>query len=89
MNKKLQVFFLLLFIPIGLFSQTVDYSFVTVGCNRVDYTDTTATAGTEFSTGKSTANVYQLNRLFTEVSQLVPLPKFIFLTGDMVMVLIN
>ena len=63
----------------------LDYSFVTVGCNRVDYTDTSATTGLDVATGKSTANVYQLKRLFTEISHISPLPKYLFLTGDIVM----
>ena len=65
---------------IGLSAQaqkTLDYSFVTVGCNRVDDVDSTANK-------PSTANVYQLNRMFTEVSQLSPLPKYLFFTGDLV-----
>ncbi len=63
-----------------------DYSFVTVGCNRVDYLDTAFTTGDPlYSTGASTANVYQLKRLFTEISQMNPLPKYLFMTGDIVM----
>ncbi len=90
MKKKL----LFLLLTTGLyastaFSQTPDYTFVTVGCNRVDYLDTAATTGMPNSTGASTANVYQLKRLFTEVSQMNPLPKYLFLTGDIVMGYIN
>ena len=67
-------------------STNYDYSFVTVGCNRVDYLDTAATSNDAiYSTGASTANVYQLKRLFTEISQLSPLPKFLIMTGDIVM----
>jgi hypothetical protein len=73
----------------GQIPQTIDYSFVVIGCNRVDYTDTSATMGTPLATGPSTANVYQLNRLFTEVSQLNPLPKYLFMAGDVVMGYIN
>ena len=58
-------------------AQTLDYTFVTVGCNRVDDADSTANQ-------PSTANVYQLNRLFTEVANLKPLPDYLFFTGDMV-----
>ena len=61
----------------GVQGQTLDYSFVTVGCNRVDDADSTANK-------PSTANVYQLNRLFNEVAQLNPLPDFLFFTGDLV-----
>jgi len=57
--------------------QTLDYSFVTVGCNRVDNADSTANK-------PSTANVYQLNRLFAEVAALNPLPDYLFFTGDLV-----
>jgi len=55
----------------------LDYSFVVLGCNRVDAADTLG--------NPSTANVYQLNRVFTEVSQMNPLPKYIFFTGDIVL----
>jgi hypothetical protein len=74
---------------ISIFSQQLDYSFAVVGCNRVDYLDTASTTGTAYSSGMSTANVYQLNRLFTDVSQISPLPKYLFLTGDIVMGYIN
>lgn len=57
--------------------QTLDYSFVTVGCNRVDDADSTANK-------PSTANVYQLNRLFMEVANMSPLPAYLFFTGDLV-----
>ncbi|MEP7170038.1 MAG: lamin tail domain-containing protein, partial [Bacteroidota bacterium] len=63
-----------------------DYSFVTVGCNRVDYLDTAFTTGDiDYSTGRSTANVYQLKRLFNEIAHLNPLPDFLIMTGDIVM----
>ncbi len=70
-------------------AQTFDYSFAVVGCNRVDYLDTAATTGTPNATGLSTANVYQLKRMFAEVAALNPKPKYLFLTGDMVMGYIN
>ncbi len=67
-------------------STNLDYSFVTLGCNRVDYLDTTFSTGDpNFACGKSTANVYQLNRVFTEISHLSPLPKYLVMTGDIVM----
>jgi hypothetical protein len=63
-----------------------DYGFITIGCNRVDYLDTTFTTGDpDYSCGHSTANVYQLKRLFTEINHLDPLPKYLFMTGDIVM----
>lgn len=71
-------------------AQTLDYSFVVVGCNRVDYLDTASTTGTFDATGRSTANVYQLRRLFREVADsIVPKPKYLLLTGDVVMGYVN
>ena len=71
---------------IALPTTNLDYSFVTVGCNRVDYLDTAySTNDPDYSAGASTANVYQLKRLFTEISKLNPLPKFLIMTGDIVM----
>jgi hypothetical protein len=76
--------------PINVPTANYDYSFVTVGCNRVDYLDTTFTSGDpDYSCGASTANVYQLKRLFTEIQHLNPLPKYLFMTGDIVMGYIN
>ncbi len=73
-------------IPITVNTSNYDYSFVTVGCNRVDYLDTAFSSNDiDYSTGASTANVYQLKRLFTEISHLNPLPKYLILTGDIVM----
>lgn len=56
----------------------VDFSFVVVGCNRVDKADVVKAS-------PSTANVEQLKRTFDEVSKLSPAPKFLFLAGDLVM----
>lgn len=76
--KKVLPFIFLSLIGISSQAQKIlDYSFVTVGCNRVDDVDSTANK-------PSTANVYQLNRMFTEVSQLSPLPQYLFFTGDLV-----
>lgn len=76
--------------PIVVPTTNYDYSFVTVGCNRVDYLDTTFTTGDpDYNCGPSTANVYQLKRLFTEIQHLNPLPKYLFMTGDIVMGYIN
>ena len=55
----------------------LDYKFIVSGCNRVDPADTLG--------NPSTANVYQLNRMFQEVSQMNPLPKYLFFAGDMVL----
>jgi hypothetical protein len=81
LNKK-NIFLSILTLTLALATisvnaQTLDYSFVTVGCNRVDDVDSTMNK-------PSTANVYQLNRLFTEVSNMSPLPDYLFFTGDLV-----
>lgn len=57
----------------------VVYSFVVVGCNRVDKADTNT------STNPSTANLAQLNRTFAEVAALTPKPDLFFFAGDLVM----
>jgi hypothetical protein len=62
---------------------TDDFSFVVVGCNRVD--PTTVPAGAAPDDFPSTANVAQLNRTFAEVARLNPLPDYFFFAGDMVM----
>ncbi len=59
------------------FSQTLDYSFVVMGCNRVAAADT---AG-----NPSTANVYYLQKLFSDVSKMDPLPAYLFFAGDLVL----
>ena len=61
----------------ALAADTLDYSFVVVGCNRVNDVDT---AGSP-----STANLPQLNRLFTELSNLNPVPAYLFFAGDMIL----
>ena len=53
-----------------------DFSFVVIGCNRIDKADTTGSV--------STANIEQLNRTFAEVAALSPRPAFLFFAGDMV-----
>jgi len=52
-----------------------DYSFVVVGCNRVDKTDT---AG-----NPSTANIVQLRRTLQEIAKLPKRPRFLFFAGDL------
>ena len=54
-----------------------EYSFVTFGCNRVENADTVGNV--------STANVYQLKRDFEEIAAMNPLPKFLFVTGDLIL----
>lgn len=53
------------------------FTFVVVGCNRVDASDVS-------SENPSTANLEQLNRTFQEIAALDPLPTFLFFAGDMV-----
>ncbi|MFI5263228.1 MAG: metallophosphoesterase family protein [Candidatus Kapaibacterium sp.] len=60
-------------------SDPVVYSFVVVGCNRVDKKDYDA------FTNPSTANIVQLQRTFSEVAALSPKPDFFFFAGDMVL----
>ncbi len=60
-----------------------DFSFVVVGCNRVDPALVSPTmAPDDFP---STANVAQLNRTFAEVAAMNPLPDYFFMAGDLVM----
>jgi len=59
-------------------SPDVRFSFVVVGCNRVDKADTNMT------TNPSTANQDALLRAFTEIAAMRPLPRFVFFAGDMV-----
>jgi hypothetical protein len=56
------------------------YSFVFVGCNRIDWKDTL-----HKGTNASTANLPELKRTFNEVSQLEPRPDFFFFLGDLVL----
>ncbi len=56
----------------------VEYSFVVVGCNRLDKADTNT------ATNPSTANVPQLVRTFDEISKLTPKPDYLFFAGDMI-----
>ncbi|MBC7390683.1 MAG: metallophosphoesterase, partial [Opitutaceae bacterium] len=66
-------------------AQNLDYTFVTVGCNRIDPIDIVAAGqGSTYDT-ISSANVGALNRLFTEVMALSPQPTFLLMTGDIVM----
>ncbi|NNM95212.1 MAG: hypothetical protein HKL88_07100 [Bacteroidia bacterium] len=59
------------------FSTKADYTFVVVGDNRVAPADTLNDA--------STANTYQLNRMFAEIAALNPRPKYFFFLGDLVL----
>lgn len=57
-------------------SDSVAYSFVVVGCNRVDMADTNT------ALNPSTANLAQLRKTFEEVAALKP--NFLFFAGDLV-----
>ncbi len=59
-------------------STTVSYSFVVLGCNRVDKADTNLT------TNPSTANLEQFNRTMNEIAAMNPKPSYVFFAGDMV-----
>ncbi len=77
MKIKIAALLFLLVVATGYIqAQTLDYCFVVVGCNRVSKSDVT---------DASTANVYHLNRTFLEVSQMNPLPKYLFLSGDIIL----
>jgi len=73
----LSLFAAVLYFPSLVSAQTLDYSFVVLGCNRVNPADSVG--------NPSTANTYQLNRVFTEVSQMNPLPRYLFFAGDLVL----
>jgi len=59
------------------FGHKQDYTFVVLGDNRVAPEDTVG--------NPSTTNTYQLKRMFEEIAQLKPLPKFVFFNGDLVL----
>ncbi len=63
--------------PVANVVPGLDYSFVVLGCNRVEDVDSVG--------NPSTANVYQLNRVFSEVAAMNPLPRYLFFAGDMVL----
>jgi hypothetical protein len=58
------------------------FSFVVVGCNRVDKSDYSIS-------NPSTANFHQLTRTFQDILSLKNKPKFFFFIGDMVLGYIN
>jgi len=61
-------------------SNDVQFSFVFLGCNRIDKDDVDSP-----NTNKSTANLPELQRTFTEISKLNPKPVFLFFVGDLVL----
>jgi hypothetical protein len=66
--------------PIVIDPDSVQFSFVFVGCNRVDGKHLG-----DSNTNASTANLPELQRTFTEVSALNPKPVFFFFLGDEVL----
>lgn len=64
----------------SIHADSVLYSFVFMGCNRIDWKDTLSK-----HTNASTANLSQLSRTFNEVCNLNPKPKFFFFLGDLVL----
>lgn len=69
-------FTLLLLTNCSRYGKKINYTFVVAGDVRLKPSDT--------SDDPSTANVFQLKRLFREVSELKPLPKFLIFNGDLV-----
>jgi len=57
---------------------SVAYSFVVMGCNRLDKGDV------NLSTNPSTANLAQLDRTFTDIYNLSPRPDYVILVGDLI-----
>jgi len=55
------------------------YSFVVVGCNRLDKEDTNMVSN------PSTANVFQMMTTFNDVAKMNPRPNLFFMAGDLVM----
>lgn len=64
----------------AIHADSVLFSFVFMGCNRIDWKDTLSK-----HTNASTANLSQLSRTFNEVCNLNPKPKFFFFLGDLVL----
>lgn len=62
----------------GQTADAVAYSFVFLGCNRLDASATRAIRS------KSSANVIQLQQDFAEIAALKPAPRIVFFAGDIV-----
>ena len=58
---------------------SIEYSFVVVGCNRISKGDFNP------STDPSSANLAQINRTLSEIAALDPKPNFFFAAGDIVL----
>jgi hypothetical protein len=57
----------------------VTFSFAFFGCNRVDKADW------DIATNPSSANLPQLRQSFQDISNISPMPKVLFMTGDLVL----
>ena len=66
--------------PDSTATDSVVFSFVFVGCNRIDWTDTLSP-----NTDSSTANLPQLLRTYEDVCALEPQPDIFFFLGDLVL----
>ena len=60
-------------------SDSVLYSFVVLGCNRLDAGDTNT------ATNPSTANLAQLDRTFSDILAINPRSNILFMSGDLVL----
>lgn len=67
---------LILFSAYSKFESKKAYTFVVAGDDRLDLKDTVG--------NPSTTNRYQLTRLFAEIANIKPLPKYLFFNGDLV-----
>ncbi len=70
--------------PAGIAPGDILFSFVFMGCNRIDKDDIDNP-----NTNKSTANLPELQRTFREVCALNPKPVYFFFVGDLVLGLDN
>ncbi len=70
-------FFLFVLAQYTSYGQKVDYTFVVMGDDRVAPSDTVG--------DPSTINLYHFKRILSEIAQLNPLPKYLFIDGDLVM----
>ncbi len=60
-------------------SDPVTFSFAFFGCNRVDKADWDVAAN------PSSANLPQLRQSFQDIAKISPMPKYLFMTGDLVL----
>ena len=64
--------------PTAAVRDTLAYSFVVLGCNRIDKSDV------NLATNPSTANIPQLTQTYADIAALKPRPDYLFFMGDMV-----